>query len=417
LLLALQSAFGFIAICAIAWLMSEDRRAVPWRIVIAGALLQLLLAALLLWVPLFKNLFLALNDLLSALEQATQEGTRFVFGFLGGGPAPFEERPGTSSFVLAFRALPLILVVSALSALLFYWRVLPAVVRAVSAVLEKTMGIGGAVGLSAAANVFVGMVEAPLVVRPYLAALSRGELFIVMSCGMAGIAGTVMVLYAAILAPVLPDSMGHILSASIISAPAAILVAAIMVPPRGAPTSGQLVPTQQASSSMDAVTRGTLDGLALLLGVAAMLIVLIALVTLVNLALGLLPHPGGAALTLQRLLGWLMAPLVWLAGIPWQEAATAGALMGTKTALNEFIAYVELAGLPAEALGPRSRLIMTYCLCGFANFGSLGILIGGLATMVPERREEIVALGLRSIVSGTLATLMTGAVVGILVLE
>jgi CNT family concentrative nucleoside transporter len=416
-MLALQSAFGFFAICLIAWLLSEDRRAVPWRIVVAGALLQLALAVLLLWVPLFRNLFLALNDLLSALEQATQEGTRFVFGFLGGGPTPFEERPGTSSFALAFRALPLILVVSALSALLFYWRVLPAVVRAVSAVLEKSMGIGGAVGLSAAANIFVGMVEAPLVVRPYLKALSRGELFIVMSCGMAGIAGTVMVLYAAILAPVLPGAMGHILSASIISAPAAILVAAIMVPPRGAPTSGQLVPAQQASSSMDAITRGTLDGLALLLSVAAMLIVLIALVTLVNLALGLLPHPDGAALTLQRLLGWLMAPLVWLAGIPWNEAPTAGALMGTKTALNEFIAYVELAGLPAEALGPRSRLIMTYCLCGFANFGSLGILIGGLATMVPERREEIVALGLRSIISGTLATLMTGAVVGMLVPE
>jgi concentrative nucleoside transporter, CNT family len=416
-LLALQSASGFFAICLIAWLLSEDRRAVPWRIVVAGALLQLALAALLLWVPLSRNVFLGLNDLLSALEQATQEGTRFVFGFLGGGATPFEQRPGSSSFVLAFRALPLILVVSALSALLFYWRVLPAVVRAVSVVLEKTLGIGGAVGLSAAANIFVGMVEAPLVVRPYLKALSRGELFIVMSCGMAGIAGTVMALYAAILAPVLPGAMGHILSASIISAPAAILVAAIMVPPQGAPTSGQLVPAQQASSSMDAITRGTLDGLALLLSVAAMLIVLIALVTLVNLALGLLPHPGGAALTLQRLLGWLMAPLVWLAGIPWQEAATAGALMGTKTALNEFIAYVELAGLPPEALGPRSRLIMTYCLCGFANFGSLGILIGGLATMVPERREEIVALGLRSIVSGTLATVMTGAVVGMLVLE
>jgi len=279
------------------------------------------------------------------------------------------------------------------------------------------MGIGGAVGLSAAANIFVGMVEAPLVVRPYLKTLSRGELFIVMSCGMAGIAGTVMVLYAAILAPVLPDAMGNILSASIISIPAAILVAAIMVPPRGAPTSGALVPPQPASSSMDAITRGTLDGLALLLSVAAMLVVLIALVTLVNLSLGLLPDAGGAALTLQRLLGWLMAPLVWLAGIPWHEASTAGALMGTKTALNEFIAYVELANLPAEALAPRSRLIMTYCLCGFANFGSLGILIGGLATMVPERREEIVALGLRSIVSGTLATLMTGAVVGMMVTQ
>ena len=415
MLLALQSAFGFVAFVLIAWLLSDDRRALPWRIVVSGALLQIVLAAALLKLPLFRDMFLALNDLLSALERATQEGTRFVFGFLGGGPQPFAEQPGASSFVLAFRALPLILVVSALSALLFHWRVLPAIVRAFSAVLEKARGVGGAVGLSAATNIFVGMVEAPLFVRPYLKEMSRGELFIVMTGGMAGIAGTVMALYAAILGPVVPDAMGHILSASIISAPAAILIAAVMVPPRGAPTSGKLMPPQPATSSMDALTRGTLDGLQLLLGIVAMLIVLIALVTLVNLGLGLLPDWNGAAVTLQRLLGWLMAPLVWLAGVPWNEAATAGALMGTKTVLNEFIAYVDLAQLPAEALSPRSRLIMTYCLCGFANFGSLGILIGGMAAMVPERRDEIVALGLRSIVAGTLATLMTGSVVGMLI--
>jgi CNT family concentrative nucleoside transporter len=414
-LLALQSASGFAAIAAIAWLLSEDRRAVPWRIVLAGTLLQAVLAALLLKVPVFQSLFLVLNGLLSALDSATQEGSRFVFGFLGGGPQPFEERPGVSSFTLAFRALPLLLVVSALSSLLFYWKVLPAVVRAISAVLEKIMGIGGAVGLSAAANIFVGMVEAPLVVRPYLAAMSRGELFIVMTCGMAGVAGTVMALYAVILGPQVPDAIGHILSASIVSAPAAILVAAVMVPPRGAPTSGRIALPQQATSSMDAVTRGTFDGLQLLLGIVAMLIVLIALVALVNLGLGVLPEWAGAPLTLQRMLGWLMAPLVWLAGIPWSEAPAAGALMGTKTVLNEFIAYVDMAKLPADALSPRSRVIMTYALCGFANFGSLGILIGGMATMVPERRDEIVALGLRSIVSGTLATLMVGAVVGIII--
>jgi len=274
--------------------------------------------------------------------------------------------------------------------------------------------VGGAVGLSAAANIFVGMVEAPLVVRPYLAAMSRGELFIVMTCGMAGIAGTVMVLYAAMLGPVVPEAMGHILSASIISAPAAILIAAVMVPPRGEPTSGKLLPPQAAQSSMDAITRGTLDGLALALGIIAMLIVLIALVTLVNLTLGLLPPWNGAAVTLQRVLGWLMAPLVWFAGVPWNEAGAAGALMGTKTVLNEFIAFAELVKLPVDTLEPRSRIIMTYCLCGFANFGSLGILIGGMATMVPERRDEIVELGLRSIAAGTLATLMTGAAVGVL---
>ena len=411
----MQSAFGFVVLILFAWVLSEDRRALPWRIVVSGALLQIVLAAALLKLPLFRDMFLALNDLLSALERATQEGTRFVFGFLGGGPQPFAEQPGASSFVLAFRALPLILVVSALSALLFYWRVLPAIVRAFSAVLEKAMGVGGAVGLSAATNIFVGMVEAPLFVRPYLKEMSRGELFIVMTGGMAGIAGTVMALYAAILGPVVPDAMGHILSASIISAPAAILIAAVMVPPRGAPTSGKLLPAQPARSSMDAVTRGTLDGLQLLLAVVAMLIVLIALVTLVNLALGLLPHWGGAQVTLQRMLGYVMAPLVWLAGVPAAEAVTAGALMGTKTVLNEFIAYVDMAQLPADALTARSRLIMTYCLCGFANFGSLGILIGGMSAMAPERRDEIVALGLRSIVACTLATLMTGSVVGMLI--
>jgi len=414
-LLALQSAFGFVALFGIAWLLSEDRHAVPWRVVVAGALLQVVLAVLLLKAPVFQEMFIALNGLLAALDRATQEGSRFVFGFLGGGPQPFEERPGTSSFTLAFRALPLLLVVSALSSLLFYWKVLPAIVRAISAVLEKAMGIGGAVGLSAAANIFVGMVEAPLVVRPYLAAMSRGELFIVMTCGMAGVAGTVMALYAVILGPLVPDAIGHILSASIISAPAAILVAAVMVPPRGAPTSGRIALPQQATSSMDAVTRGTLDGLALLLGIVAMLIVLVALVTFVNLGLGALPEWAGAPLTLQRMLGWMMAPMVWLAGIPWSEAPTAGALMGTKTVLNEFIAYVDLAQLPPDALSPRSRVIMTYALCGFANFGSLGILLGGMATMVPERRDEIVALGMRSIVSGTLATLMVGAVVGTMI--
>ncbi|MBM3340836.1 MAG: nucleoside:proton symporter [Betaproteobacteria bacterium] len=411
--LALQSAFGFIVLLLLAWALSENRRAVPWRIVISGVLLMLLMTALLLKLPLFKQFFLALNDALGALVLATQAGTTFVFGYLGGGKIPFAEQPQSSSFVLAFRALPLILVVSALSSLLFFWRVLPLIVQAISTVLEKIMGVGGAVGLSTAANVFVGMVEAPLVIRPYLARLSRGELFIVMTVGMAGIAGTVMVLYASILGGVVPDAMGHILSASLITAPAAIVIAALMVPPAGAPTAGKLDAVHESKSAMDAITRGTLDGLTLLLNIVALLIVLIALVTLANLALGLLPKIGGEAVSLQRLLGYAMAPLVWLIGIPWAEAQQAGALMGSKTILNEFIAYSDMAALPAGALSERSRIIMTYALCGFANFGSLGIMIGGLATMAPSRRDEIVALGMRSIVSGTLATMAAGAIVGV----
>jgi concentrative nucleoside transporter, CNT family len=411
--LALQSALGLVVLLALTWAISENRRAVPWRIVVSGVLLMLVMTLLLLKVPLFKQFFFTLNEGLAALEKATQAGTSFVFGYLGGGKIPFAEQPQTSSFVLAFRALPLILVVSALSSLLFFWRVLPFIVQSISSVLEKIMGVGGAVGLSTAANVFVGMVEAPLVIRPYLQQMSRGELFMVMSGGMAGIAGTMMVLYASILGPLVPEAMGHILSASLITAPASLVIAALMVPPTGAPTAGKLETVQESKSAMDAITRGTVDGLSLLLNIIAMLIVLIALVTLANLALGLLPKIGGEAVSLQRILGMLMAPLVWLLGIPWSEAVNAGALMGTKTVLNEFIAYSEMARLPADALSERSRVIMTYALCGFANFGSLGIMIGGMATMAPARRDEIVALGMRSIVSGTLTTMSAGAIVGV----
>ena len=292
-MLALQSAFGFFGLLGLAWVLSEKREAPPWRIIISGALLMVLMVLLLLKVPLTKPFFFWLNEGLAALEKSTQVGTAFVFGYLGGGPLPFAEQPHASSFILAFRALPLILVVSALSSLLFYWRILPLLVRGLSLVLEKVMGVGGAVGLSTAANVFVGMVEAPLVIRPYLRVMSRGELFIVMSAGMAGIAGTMMVLYASILGPVVPEAMGHILSASLITAPAAIVVAALMVPPAGAPTAGALNGVQESKSAMDAITRGTVDGLTLLLNIVAMLIVLVALVTLTNFALGALPDAAG----------------------------------------------------------------------------------------------------------------------------
>ena len=414
MVLVLQSAAGLALLLLLAWALSEKRMSVPWRIVLAGVGLQMALTALLLKAPPLQQFFLALNRVLLSLERATQAGTGFVFGYLGGAPLPFAETGPGTSFILAFKALPLILVVSALSALLFYWRVLPWLVKAMSRLLEKTMGIGGAVGLSAAANVFVGMVEAPLVIRPYLRMLSRGELFIVMTCGMAGVAGTVMVLYASVLGPVVPSAMGHILAASLISAPAAIVVAALMIPPTEPPSAATLAVEPAGTSTMDAIVRGTGDGLALLLNIVALLVVLVALVTLVNLVLAALPAVAGAPITLQRALGLIMAPLVWLAGVPWSEALAAGALMGTKTVLNEFIAYVEMAALPADALSERSRLIMTYALCGFANFGSLGILVGGLTAMVPERRDEILELGLRSLVSGTLATLVTAATVGIL---
>jgi CNT family concentrative nucleoside transporter len=412
--LAVQSALGFVALLAIAWLLSENRRGVPWRAVAGGVALQAVLSLLLLKLPLFRQAFVGLNDVLLHLQRATQDGTAFVFGYLGGAPSPFTENGAGTNFVLAFRALPLVLIVSALSALLFHWRVLPVIVRGFSWVLERTLGVGGAVGVSSAANVFVGMVESPLVVRPYLGLMSRGELFMVMVCGMATIAGTVMALYASILANAVPDALAQLLVASLVSVPAALAVSALMVPPTGTPTGGTLASPVEANGAMDAITQGTLKGLELLLAIVAMLVVLVALVSLANLLLGLLPAVWGAPLTLQRVFGWVLSPVAWLMGIPWDEATTAGALLGTKTVLNELIAYTDLARLGDTDLSPRSRLIMTYALCGFANFGSLGIMIGGLGAMAPERRGEIVSLGMKSIIAGTLATCLTGAMVGVM---
>jgi CNT family concentrative nucleoside transporter len=410
----LHGIFGYAAFIGLAWALSEARHAVPWRTVAGGVLLQVALALLILKLPGAQAVFAALNDALLALEKATRAGTGMVFGYLGGGPLPFAESFPGAAFVLAFQALPIVLVMSALSALLFHWQVLPLLVRAMSWLLERTLGVGGAVGISTAANVFVGMVEAPLLVKPYLARVDRGELFVILAAGMAGVAGTVMALYAGIIGPRVPGALGHILAASFISAPAAIVFAVLMVPPRGAPTGSQVELPRLDGSSMDAITRGTAEGLQLLLNIVAMLVVLVALVALANGLLGLLPH-GGTPWSLQRLLGWLMAPLAWLAGVGWAEAGTAGALLGTKTVLNELVAYLDFAALPADALSERSRVIMTYALCGFANLGSLGIMIGGLTTMVPERRAEILELGPRTLVAGTLATLSCGAVVGMLI--
>ncbi|MBI4757356.1 MAG: nucleoside:proton symporter [Betaproteobacteria bacterium] len=408
----LHSLAGVAGLLVLAWLLSEDRRAIPKRLVLSGLALCFALAALMLRLPGAAEALGSFNAMLQILERATAAGTSLVFGYLGGGAAPFEARYPENVFILGFRALPLVLVVSALSALLFHWGILPSVVRAFAWVLRRVMGLGGAVGLSAAANVFVGMVEAPLVIRPWLARLSRGELFIVMVCGMATIAGTVLVLYATLLAPVLPGALAHLLVASVVATPAAIVIAALMVPPGPAGLGAMERVARTARSSMDALTHGVLDGLQLLLQIVAMLIVFVALVSLVNAGLALAPAVAGAPLSLERVLGWAMAPLAWLCGIPWSEAATAGALLGKKTVLNELVAYLDLARLPPEALAPRSRLLMTYALCGFANFGSLGILLGGMGAMVPERRGELAELGMKSIVAGTLATCLAAAVAG-----
>ena len=409
-----QGMAGLTVFVGLAWMISENRGQVKIKTIAMGLGLQLLLALVFLKIPLLGQGFALLNQVVLALEQATRAGTSMVFGYLGGGPLPFEEKFEGASFILAFQALPLVLLMSALSSLLFYWRILPWVVQKFSRVLERLFGLGGAEGLGVSANIFVGMVESPLFIRPYVSALTRSELFALMTSGMATIAGTMMVLYANILGDIIPNVLGHILAASIISAPAAITVAKIMIPETKPVTSGELTSPDPATSAMDAVTRGTIQGVELLINIIAMLIVLVALVHLVDILLKILPDAGQEPLTLQRIFGWVMAPVVWLMGIPWAEAGTAGGLMGTKTIINEFVAYLSLANLPKESLGPDSRLIMLYAMCGFANPGSLGIMIGGLGTMAPDRRGEIVSLGLRSIVAGTIATCMTGAIVGLI---
>jgi concentrative nucleoside transporter, CNT family len=425
-MLQLQSAFGVVALLAIAWALGENRRAVSLRQTATGLAVTILTAIVLIKLPGVAHLFGAINDAVGAIAAASRAGTSFVFGYLGGGALPFELKSPGADFILAFQALPIVLVMSVLTTLLFYWRILPPVVRGMAFVLERTLGIGGAVGLSTAANIFLGMVEAPLFIRPYLGRLTRSELFLVMTGGMAGIAGTVLVLYATLLAPLIADAAGHFVIASVLGAPAAILISLIMVPEtRDVKTGGALGdprlgdprlvdnPDMHAASTMDAIVKGTTAGLELLLNIIAMLIVLVALVSLANAILSLLPEIGGA-ITLQRMLGYVMAPVCWLMGLPWPQAIPAGSLMGTKTVLNELIAYVDFSKLGTDVLDPRSQLIMLYAMCGFANFGSLGIMVGGLGTMAPERRAEINSLGLKSIVSGTLTTCLMGAIVGVL---
>jgi CNT family concentrative nucleoside transporter len=413
--MVLRSIGGFFLFVAIAWLLSENRRRFPVRTVAAGLGLQVLLAVALLKFPYCARIFAWLNRAVLALQEATMDGTGFVFGYLAGENPPFAVTDPQATFILAFQALPLVLVISALSALLFYWGILQAIVRGFSRIFEKTMQLGGAESLGVSANIFVGMVESPLLIRPYVAKLTRSELFAVMVSGMATIAGTMMVVYASILSDLVPNVMGHILTASIISAPAAIVIAKIMVPETGEITGAGLTQPTKACGAMDALSRGTLQGMELLLNIIAMIIVLVAMVSLINTGLGLFPGVAGQPLTLQRIFGWLFSPLVWMMGIPWAEVQAAGALLGTKTVLNEMIAYVDMTRTAPEVLSPKSILIMSYALCGFANPGSLGIMIGGLGGMAPERRHEIASLGLRSIIAGTLATCMTGAVAGFLV--
>ena len=408
----MQALVGILVLLAVAWLLGERRREVRYRQVATGLGLQLAFAFVLLNVSQLSEGLLLLRHVVDAMGAATEAGTSLVLGFLGGAPVPFQLAPGESfAPIFGFRILPQIMVFSVVFALLWHWRVLQFAIRGFAWALRKTLGLGGAVGTAAASSVFLGLAEAPLLIRAYLKSLSRSEFFVVITCCMSTVAGSIMTAYATILAPVVGGALGHVLVASLINVIGAVVIARIMVPEQADATAGDLADALKYDSAMDAVSRGTLDGLRLVANVAAMVIVLVSLVALVNYVLGYF-EAFGAPLALQRITGWGLAPVAWLMGVPWADAPQAGSFLGTKVILNEFIAYLEFAA-HGETLSERTRLILTYALCGFANFGSLGILIGGMGTLVPERRAELLQLGPRALVAGTLVSCLTGAIAGL----
>lgn len=442
--LILQGIFGLFAFLFLSWIISENKKEIDFRLIIVGLSSQILLTFLIFKVDFIRFAFRKVSSAINSIKEATLEGTSFVFGYLGGGKIPFlidqeAVANGASEFIFAFKPLPMLMVISALSMLLFHWKILPFFVKCFSWVLRKSLNIGGALGVCAAAKVFLGQTDAPLLIRPYLGKFSRSELFTVMTAGMATTSATIIALYATILDGIIVEPISHILTASVIGIPAAITISRIMIPHTGEQTSGNITSAYKFKGAMDALSKGTIDGLWLFLNIIAMLIVALTLVTIVNNMLGFtsdfLSHSLSyiatkiysffseshtqininlGSITLQKIFGLIMAPFAWFMGISWQEIITAGGLLGTKTALNELVAFINLSKLPEGALSEHSRLIMTYALCGFANLSSIGIQIAGLGTMVPERRIEIISLAFRALIAGTIASCMSGTIVGLI---
>ncbi len=412
-----QTVLGGFILIILGVLLSSNTKKINLFYLANAIVLQFLLAILLIKVPPVAAFFESLSQGVLALKSATDQGTGFVFGYLAdGAPKPFEVVNPASANIFIFSGLMLIIVVSALSAIFWHWRVLPIVIKLISSLFKKPLNVGGPVGLSATANIIFGQVEAPLLIKPYLKQMSRHELLTLMTVGMSTISGGVMVVYTTMLNDLYGTSLiGHFLTASIISVPAAIMYANIMMPSnQKTEDQSQIEESSLYKSTMDALTRGTQDGLNITLNIAALLLVLIALVTLVNFGLAALPFVGGEAITLERMAGWIFAPIAWCMGIPWAEAQLAGSLLGVKTILNEFVAYVNLAAIDASQLSEKSRLIMLYGLCGFANLSSVGILLSGIGTMIPERKDDLIAVSGKALIGATLASCFTGLVVGVI---
>lgn len=411
-----QGLIGIGFILSIAWLLSENRTERPgWRWVAGAIAIQFILAIAIVRIPVIWDIIGLANNGVQAIERATLAGSSYMFGYAGGGELPFVLKEGAAPpLIIAFQILPLVIVFSALAALFWHWRILQLIVKGLSWALQKTLGVSGVVGLSGGANIFLGVVESPLVVRAYFERMSRAELFMIMVLAMSTISGAILILYATTLEKTVPNAVGHMISASLISLPAAILLARLMVPGSGTTKADSKEPGLKYESSFDAIIRGTMDGVQLFLAVIAVIIVIFAFVALIDQILSVLPLVSGEVLSLKRIFGWIFAPLMWMIGVPWDESAAAGSLMGTKAILNEYVAYLELAALPGDTFSTKGQLIVVYALCGFANLASAGLIISTIGTLSPNRRAEVAGLGMKSWFAGNCATAMTGAVIGII---
>lgn len=430
---SLVSLFGIFGLMAVAWAFSSNRRRFPWKLCLWGVSLQFLFSVLVLGIPSqgiqgpLRGVFTAANAAVMATIDYTLVGSKFLFGEM--------MDVKKYGFILALQILPTIIFIAALMAVLYHLGIMQKIILAFAVVMQKTMKTSGAETLAAAANIFVGQTEAPLLVKPFVMKMTRSELLCIMVGGMANTAGGVLAAYVGLLRDRQPDIAGHLLTASILSAPAALLVSKILIPEEDRPDTYGKIPKEVAVSPhanvIDAAASGANEGLSLALNVGAMLLAFIALMALLNAMIGgiggwigfetwgqaLVPEAlktaaGPTPLSLQMILGWFFAPLAYIIGIPWSEVPLASALLGEKTILNEFVAYVHLAEIN-ERLSDRSFIILSYALSGFANFSSIAIQIGGIGGLAPERRQDLAKLGLKAVLGGTLATLMTAAVVGV----
>ena len=405
-----QIGIGFFGLVALAIPFSENPKIINYRYIIYAIVAQLALAVIFIKLPFITIFFEFLAQGVTVLQEGTEQGAQFLFGYPGIESGVYPSLLST----FAFGILPYIIVMSCVSAILWNWGVLPFIVNIFSKICQKLFNIGGPIGLGAAANIFVGQVEAPMLIRPYLDKLSKKELLILMTAGMATVAGSVMIALITVLESKFIDInlIQHFITASILSIPAAIMYANILIPSNTITDFSDQQTPKVYKNTMDAITRGTSDGANIALSVGSILIAFIALVYFANSFLGMVSGWFGFNLSIELVLGYIFAPIAWLMGIPWGEALIAGELLGIKTTLNEFVAYYSLASLEDGLLSERSKLITLYGLCGFANFSSVGILVAGISSMSPGRKTDLISVSFKALIGATLASCMTGLVVG-----